>query len=53
LKPDLVNSLQDPISKEPITKRDDGVAQGIGPEFKPQYHKKKKKKRFNDSPKVI
>jgi hypothetical protein len=22
-----------------------GVAQGVGPEFKPQYHKKKKKKK--------
>jgi hypothetical protein len=25
-------------------KRTDGVTQSIGPEFKPQYHKKKKKK---------
>jgi hypothetical protein len=25
-------------------KRAGGVAQGMGPEFKPQYHKKKKKK---------
>jgi hypothetical protein len=25
------------------TKRAGGVAQGVGPEFKPQYHKKKKK----------
>jgi hypothetical protein len=24
-----------------------GVAQGIGPEFKPQYHKKKKKNQQN------
>jgi hypothetical protein len=31
--------------KTPITKRAGGVAQGEGPEFKPQYHKKKKKKR--------
>jgi hypothetical protein len=23
-------------------KRADGMAQGVGPEFKPQYHKKKK-----------
>jgi hypothetical protein len=27
-------------------KRAGKVAQGVGPEFKPQYHKKKKKKRF-------
>jgi hypothetical protein len=26
-------------------KRPGGVAQGVGPEFKPQYHKKKKKKK--------
>jgi hypothetical protein len=36
------NSSQDPILKKPITKRAGGVAQGVGPEFKPQYHKKKK-----------
>jgi hypothetical protein len=35
------NSLQDPISKNPITKNWAGrVAQGKGPEFKPLYHKK-------------
>jgi hypothetical protein len=34
----------DPISKKPITKkRAGGVAQGVGPEFKPQYHGKKMK----------
>jgi hypothetical protein len=40
------NSLRDPISKRPNTqkKRADAVAQGVGPEFKPQYCKKKKKK---------
>jgi hypothetical protein len=38
------NSSQDPISKKPITKkRADEVAQGVGPEFKLKYHKKKKK----------
>jgi hypothetical protein len=37
------NSLQDPISKIPNTKRAGGVTQGIGPEFKPQYHREKKK----------
>jgi hypothetical protein len=29
---------------KPFTKKAGGVAQGIGPEFKPQYHKKKKKR---------
>jgi hypothetical protein len=32
------------LSRKPFTKRADGVAQGEGPEFKPQYRKKKKKK---------
>jgi hypothetical protein len=31
---------RDPILKIPITKRAAGVAQDVGPEFKPQYHKK-------------
>jgi hypothetical protein len=35
----------DPISEIPITKRVNGVAQGEGLEFKPQYHRKKKKKK--------
>jgi hypothetical protein len=44
LKPAQANSSQDPISKKPITnKRADEVVQGVGPEFKPQYCKKKKK----------
>jgi hypothetical protein len=42
LKPGQANNSGDPISKIPITKRAGGVAQGEGPEFKPQYHKKKK-----------
>jgi hypothetical protein len=37
------SSSKDPISKKPITKRADGVAQGIDPEFKSQYHKKETK----------
>jgi hypothetical protein len=42
LKPAWANSLQDPISKKnPSQKRTGGVDQGIGPEFKPQYCKKK------------
>jgi hypothetical protein len=35
--------LRNPISKKPITKRSGGMAQGIGPEFKSQYHRTKKK----------
>jgi hypothetical protein len=30
-----------PISKIPNTKKASGVAQGVDPEFKPQYRKKK------------
>jgi hypothetical protein len=37
------NSSREPILKISIKKRAGGVAQGEGPEFKPQYHKKKKK----------
>jgi hypothetical protein len=35
----------DPISKMPNTKRAGGVAQGLDPEFKPQYGKKGKKRK--------
>jgi hypothetical protein len=35
--------LETLISKISITKRAGGVTQSEGPEFKPQYHKKKKK----------
>jgi hypothetical protein len=45
LKPAWANRACDPISKIPKTKRASGVAQGIGPEFKPWYTKKKKKKK--------
>jgi hypothetical protein len=48
LKPAQANSLRDPISKTPITKRAGGVVQGVGPEFKPQYHKKKERKSSGD-----
>jgi hypothetical protein len=41
-KPALANSLQDPILKKTLQKnRTGGVAQGVGPEFKSQYYKKK------------
>jgi hypothetical protein len=33
------------LEKTHHKKRADGVAQGVGPEFKPQHRKKKKKKR--------
>jgi hypothetical protein len=33
---------RDPIFKIPNTKTASGVAQGVDPEFKPQYHKKEK-----------
>jgi hypothetical protein len=33
------------LEKNPSQKKADGVAQGVGPEFKTQYHKKKKKKK--------
>jgi hypothetical protein len=42
-KPAWANSLRDPISKIPITKRAGGVAQGEGPEI---AKKKKKKKEW-------
>jgi hypothetical protein len=35
-------SSQDPLSKKHITKSAGRVAQGVGPQFKPQYHKKRK-----------
>jgi hypothetical protein len=38
--------LQDLISKILNTKRVGEVAQGVGPEFKPQYCKKKKKRYY-------
>jgi hypothetical protein len=44
-KPPQANSLRDPILKTNKQtnhkKRAGGVAQGVGPEFKPQYRKKK------------
>jgi hypothetical protein len=35
----------DPISKKPIKKKAGGIAQGVGPEFKSQYHKNKIKQK--------
>jgi hypothetical protein len=43
-KPIWANSMRDPISKNSITKNwAGGVAQGEGPQVKPQNHTKKKK----------
>jgi hypothetical protein len=43
-KPAQANNSRDFILKKTITrKRAGGVAQGVGPEFKPQYHKTNKK----------
>jgi hypothetical protein len=41
-KPARANSSRDPILKNLSHKRAGGVAQGVGPKFKPQYHKKKR-----------
>jgi hypothetical protein len=37
-KPAQANRLLDSIFKKPVTKKAGGMAQGLGPEFKPQYH---------------
>jgi hypothetical protein len=37
LKSAPTNNSQDTILKKPITKRAGEVAQGVGPEFKPQH----------------
>jgi hypothetical protein len=42
LKPAWANSSKDPALENPLQKRDSEVAQGEGPEFKPQYHTHKK-----------
>jgi hypothetical protein len=43
-KPAQANSSRDPTLKKTHHKnRAGGVAQVVGPEFNPQYHKKKKK----------
>jgi hypothetical protein len=36
------------LEKKPSQKRAGGVAQGVDPEFKPQYHKNKKNGRRRD-----
>jgi hypothetical protein len=37
------------LKKDITQKRAGGVAQGVGPEFKPQYHKKTKTKTKKDT----
>jgi hypothetical protein len=39
------NQTRQIVRETPSQKRAGRVAQGEGPEFKPQYHKKKKKKK--------
>jgi hypothetical protein len=41
------------LKKSPSQKRAGGVTQGVGPEFKPQYHKKKKKEEKEKSLKIF
>jgi hypothetical protein len=48
-KPAWANTSQDLISEKPIIKRAGGGAQGVGPEFKPQYHKTNKQKQITAS----
>jgi hypothetical protein len=44
LKPAQANSSRDSVLKKTLyKKKSGGMAQGEGPEFKSQYHKKKKK----------
>jgi hypothetical protein len=46
--------LRDPsLKKYPSQKRTGGVAQSVGPEFKPQYHTQKKKKERKKEKKEI
>jgi hypothetical protein len=47
LKPAQANSLWDPILKTYHKNKAAGVFQGVGPEFKPQYLKKKMNERIN------
>jgi hypothetical protein len=44
-KPAWASSSEDPNLKKTTQKRVERVTQGVGPEFKLKYHKKKKKKK--------
>jgi hypothetical protein len=50
LKLTWATSSRDPVWKIPITKKAGGVAQGEGPEFKPQYRKQTNKQTKNRGP---
>jgi hypothetical protein len=43
LKPTQANLSRPSLEKHPSQKKAGGVAQSIGPEFKPQYHTKRRK----------
>jgi hypothetical protein len=54
LKPAWANSLQDPISKNTQHKKGaGGVAQGVGPGFKPQHHQNQETNMANCSLGVV
>jgi hypothetical protein len=48
LKPAQANSSGDLISSKPTTKKGGGMAQGVGPEFKSKYQKKKPHKNMKE-----
>jgi hypothetical protein len=41
------------LEKNPLQKRAGGLAQGVGPKFKPQYHKKRKKNKWKIFTRVL
>jgi hypothetical protein len=47
------SSMRHYLEKNLSQKRTAGVAQGVGPEFKPQYCKKKKKKVNFERPRML
>jgi hypothetical protein len=47
LKPTWANSSGNPILKNPSEKRAGGAAQGVGPEFNPEWPKKERTKNQN------
>jgi hypothetical protein len=53
-KPAWAKSSSNPISKKnPSQERAGGVAQSVGPEFKPQYYKKKNQTKIQVSSKAL
>jgi hypothetical protein len=51
LKPAQANSSGDLISSKPTTKKGGGMAQGVGPEFKSKYQKKKTPQKYEGTEK--